>query len=63
MKIVKLKDEIMIFADKGKILTDGEVYADAFSLAKDRTSGEYFEISQEEYDRILRDQELDMHLL
>jgi hypothetical protein len=49
--------KISIFAEKGMILTDGKEYNDAFSLAKDRSPDEYTEITIEEYEKRMAEQE------
>ena len=49
--------EIMIRADKGKVLTDGENYGDTFSLAKGVSVDKYHEITEEEYEKIMAEQE------
>lgn len=54
--------KISIFAEKGMILTDGKVYNDAFSLAKDRSPDEYTEITIEEYEKRLSDMESETEL-
>ena len=58
MKTVKFGEDTMIFADIGKILTDGTSYGEAFSLAVDRNPNEYYEILEEEYQQIM-ERELD----
>ena len=49
--------EIMIRADKGKVLTDGKNYGETFSLAKGVSVDKYHEITEEEYNQILAEQE------
>ena len=39
-----MKQRIILIADEGKILTDGESYATAFYLAEDRNIEEYQEV-------------------
>ena len=41
-----------LWADEGKWLTDGEVYAKAVKLADGRSSAEFSEITDEEYNEI-----------
>ena len=38
-----------LWADEGKWLTDGEIFAKAVKLAEGRTSDEFREITEEEY--------------
>lgn len=46
----------VIHADDGKILTDGEIYGTTIYLGKDRTTEEFHEISEEEYNEIRGDE-------
>ena len=41
----------LIFADDGKMLTDGNNYGSTISLADDRKPDEYAEITIEEYEK------------
>ena len=41
----------LIFADDGKMLTDGNNYGSTISLADDRKPDEYTEITIEEYEK------------
>ena len=45
--------EIIIRADEGKWLTDGENYGKTISLAEDATIDNYYEITNEEYETIM----------
>ena len=47
---------ITIKASKGKILTDGETYAEMISLSENNKGSEFYEISVEEYNEILKAQ-------
>lgn len=49
--------KILIFADEGKVLTDGESYGTPISLGTGRSPDEYTEITIEEYDRRMAEQE------
>ena len=44
--------EILIRADKGKWLTDGKNYGKIVSLAKGISVDKYYEITEEEYEKI-----------
>lgn len=44
---------ITIRASEGNIITDGENYAETFSLAENKTIENYREISKEEYKKVL----------
>lgn len=48
---------ITIRASEGNIITDGENYAETFSLAENKTIENYREISKEEYEKILEAEE------
>ena len=48
---------ITIRASEGYILTDGENYAGTFSLAENKTVNDYREITKEEYEKILAENE------
>lgn len=41
----------VIFAEKGKVLTDGEIYGTAIYLAEDRDESDFTEITIAEYNR------------
>jgi hypothetical protein len=40
----------VLFADDGKILTDGEIYGTAIYLAEDRDESDFYEITLAEYE-------------
>ena len=48
---------ITIRASEGYILTDGENYAETFSLAENKTTECYREITLEEYNKTISEQE------
>ena len=43
----------VIKAEKGKILTDGNIYGRTIYLAKGRTADEFYEITEDEYNDII----------
>lgn len=45
--------KITIMADEGMYLTDGENYGKVISLADDMTVDKYYEITEEEYNKII----------
>ena len=47
---------ITIRASEGYILTDGENYAETFSLAENKTTESYREITKEEYNKIVTEE-------
>ena len=48
---------ITIRASEGYVLTDGENYAETFSLAENKTTESYREITKEEYEMIIKERE------
>lgn len=46
-----------LFADEGMILTDGENYGTTVSLAEGETGENYREITKEEYEAKIREEE------
>lgn len=55
MKIDRI-ERTVISADEGKILTDGEHYGKVFALAEGRTAEEFTEITEQEYQEILKEE-------
>lgn len=47
----------VIKAEKGKILTDGTIYGRTIYLAKGRTADEFHEITEDEYNDIIAQEE------
>ena len=47
-----MKQRITLFADEGKMLTNGEVYGKQIHLAEGMTSDGFYEITDEEYAKI-----------
>jgi len=48
MKIRKI-----LYADEGKVLTDGEIYGSMIYLAEGKSEQDFYEISMEEYSTVL----------
>ena len=46
---------IKIEADEGNILTDGKIYGTTIFLGSGRSISEFYEITLEEYDKILEE--------
>lgn len=42
-----------IYADEGKILTDGEIYGTTISLANGLSEADFYEITTAEYEKIM----------
>lgn len=57
---MKTETYIMITADEGKILTDGEIYGKVIALGRGDKAENYHEITEEEYNKILKEQEGDL---
>ena len=53
-----MRKMITIYADEGKILTDGEIYGTTISLAEGESAEKFYEITKEEYDKILAESEV-----
>ena len=52
-----MKTRTILYADEGKILTNGENYGKQIFLAEGDIGFSYYEISEEEYQEILKKQE------
>ena len=48
-----MKSMITLYADEGKVLTDGETYGTTIQLAEGRTAEGIREITLEEYNKII----------
>lgn len=48
---------IKIEADEGKILTDGTTYGSVIFLGAGKSANDFWEITQEEYNKIMEEQE------
>lgn len=49
--------KIILIADEGKMLTDGENYGATIDLGIGRNVNEFDEISKEEYEKIMKEME------
>ena len=49
-----MKTRTTIYAERGKVLTDGKIYGTAIHLAEGRSTDGFYEISAEEYARIMK---------
>ena len=52
-----MKQRITLYAEDGMVLTDGEHFGTVIHLALDADAEKYHEITREEYERIMREQE------
>ena len=56
-----LQEQVIInklIAERGKVLTDGKIFGKTIYLGNSRTSDEFYEISEEEYNIIIKEEEL-----
>lgn len=49
-----MKTRVILYADEGKILTNGETYGRRVYLADTASPDDYYEITREEYEEILK---------
>lgn len=47
-----------LIADEGKVITNGEVYGKVIILAENETADSFHEITEEEYEKIRAEEEL-----
>ncbi len=52
-----MKTRTILYADEGKVLTNGEIYGKQIFLAENMTEENFYEIPEEEYEKILKDEE------
>ena len=52
-----MKIRLVIYADEGKVLTNGETYGRTIYLANGENADNYHEISEAEYQEMLKSQE------
>jgi hypothetical protein len=52
-----MKQRITLYAEQGKVLTNGETYGTIIHLADGVSAESFYEITQKEYKRILAEQE------
>lgn len=48
-----MKTRIILYADEGKVLTDGEIYGSTVYLSEERNFSEFYEITEKEYNEVL----------
>lgn len=47
-----MKTRMILYADEGKVLTNGEIYGREIYLAEGLDGKDFYEITQDEYERI-----------
>lgn len=52
-----MKTRTILYADEGKILTDGEIYGRQIFLAEGKSALSFYEITEDEYAQILEAEE------
>ncbi len=53
---MQIKERKILYADDGKVVTNGEVYGKIIYLAEDASADGYFEITYDEYEEILKEE-------
>jgi hypothetical protein len=53
-----MKARTVIYADEGKILTNGEVYGKQIFLAEGVSEDSFYEITEEEYEKKMQAEEI-----
>ena len=55
-----MKTRIILYADEGKVLTDGEIYGKEIYLADGADANDFSEITDEEYEKIMQEESEEM---
>ena len=55
-----MKTRTILYADEGKILTNGEIYGKQIFLASGDSGLSFYEISEEEYQKKIQEEELEL---
>ena len=51
---------IILYAEEGKVLTNGEIYGKTIYLAEGLDESGFYEISDEEYEKLIEEQEAEI---
>ena len=51
-----MKKMVTLYADEGKVLTNGTIYGSTISLAEGLNGEDFYEITEEEYETLLKEQ-------
>ena len=57
-----MKQRTILYADEGKVLTNGEVYGKQIYLADGVTAADFYEITDAEYEEIINQEEKNLML-
>ena len=52
-----MKKMITLYADEGMVITNGEIFGSTLQLAEDISDEGFYEISKDEYEAILEEQQ------
>ena len=52
-----MKSRTILYADEGKVLTDGELFGKTIYLAETKSEEDFYEIDKSEYEAILKAKE------
>ena len=58
-----MKTRKIIYADEGKILTNGEIYGKQIFLADGVSEADFYEITEEEYENIMQPEEAEEEII
>lgn len=54
-----MKKMVTLYADEGKVLTNGKIYGSTISLAEGLNGEDFFEITEAEHKEILKQEEFE----
>ena len=57
-----MRKMITLYADEGKVLTNGKIYGSTISLAEGLNGEDFFEITEAEHKEILKKEELEAQI-